>query len=573
MLWLPACFVNGHYVPVGVDSFYHARRILDTVADPGAFYEFDPRIHAPEGSWITWPWAYDLLVAWIVRALQRLSGTPDPMTILVYIPPTWTFVNAALLVGVGATLGLGLRWLALLGAAFALSPLTQMLHAVGVIDHHYVEYTFVLATALAGLRWLQVPDDWRRAALLGAVLGAAPAFHNGLFSLQIPVDATLLLLWLRGQMPPARSVAAFAVGLAALTLAAVLPSEPFRDGQFSMTTLSWFHLYVAVATCGGALALATFPRSRRNLAALALLAGIALIPGATEMVTGFRFLAARLVKLDNIAEAFNLYRSVTSLGLGIVNANYSAWWVLAPLVMAASAASIWRKDLAPHWQYGAVFALFGTVLMCFQARLHYFGTPALFIAPLLALRAIAVRPEGRAKLLAALGLTTLAAGYQPAWDQLRTPVPPAWQFDGMYDIYDRLVYPRLRAACARKPGVVLAANDDGHYIRFNTGCSVIANNFILTRQHEEKLLEAQHALSLGARELLDQYPYVDYVFLHQPSPDAGLAADLLYGDRPIPPEFRLIAAVVLTTDKGPGVLAKVFQIDRGGHPPDRGEKG
>jgi hypothetical protein len=53
MVWLPSSWIDGHYVPVGEDSFYHARRILDAIA--GNFYEFDPRIHAPEGGWLTWP--------------------------------------------------------------------------------------------------------------------------------------------------------------------------------------------------------------------------------------------------------------------------------------------------------------------------------------------------------------------------------------------------------------------------------------------------------------------------------------------------------------------------------------
>ena len=34
---------------------------------PGAFYEFDPKIHAPEGSLLTWPWGYDYAMAWLVR--------------------------------------------------------------------------------------------------------------------------------------------------------------------------------------------------------------------------------------------------------------------------------------------------------------------------------------------------------------------------------------------------------------------------------------------------------------------------------------------------------------------------
>ena len=36
-LYFYATYFHGEYVPLGNDGFYHARRILDTVADPSAF--------------------------------------------------------------------------------------------------------------------------------------------------------------------------------------------------------------------------------------------------------------------------------------------------------------------------------------------------------------------------------------------------------------------------------------------------------------------------------------------------------------------------------------------------------
>ena len=49
---------NSIAVPILNDPFYHAKRILDTTNDLFSFYQFDKQIHAPEGSWITWPWAF-----------------------------------------------------------------------------------------------------------------------------------------------------------------------------------------------------------------------------------------------------------------------------------------------------------------------------------------------------------------------------------------------------------------------------------------------------------------------------------------------------------------------------------
>ena len=78
---------NGEYVPVGPDSFYHARRILDTVADFSSFFQFDTFTHLPEGNLVTWPWAYDFTMSLIVRAVLALHLSDNPLAILVHLPP------------------------------------------------------------------------------------------------------------------------------------------------------------------------------------------------------------------------------------------------------------------------------------------------------------------------------------------------------------------------------------------------------------------------------------------------------------------------------------------------------
>src|SRR5687767_4288559 len=82
----PAAHFSDEYLPFGNDAFYHARRILDTVADPSAFYEFDPKIHAPEGSVLTWPWGYDYAMAMLVKAGELLGIPAPPLLILIWLP-------------------------------------------------------------------------------------------------------------------------------------------------------------------------------------------------------------------------------------------------------------------------------------------------------------------------------------------------------------------------------------------------------------------------------------------------------------------------------------------------------
>jgi hypothetical protein len=81
-LMYPAAHLGSEYLPVGNDSFYHARRIIDTAADPGAFYQFDARIHAPEGSLLTWPWGYDYAMGWHQRLAYEKGYTGPPMGFL-----------------------------------------------------------------------------------------------------------------------------------------------------------------------------------------------------------------------------------------------------------------------------------------------------------------------------------------------------------------------------------------------------------------------------------------------------------------------------------------------------------
>ena len=52
-----------------------------------------------------------------------------------------------------------------------------------------------------------------------------------------------------------------------------------------------------------------------------------------------------------------------------------------------------------------------------------------------------------------------------------------------------------------KRGYRYALLDSGHYIRYYTECSVMADNFLLTAQHMQKVDEAQRLFSLPAAEL------------------------------------------------------------------------
>jgi len=571
---LSAAVVGGVYIPADPDSFYHAHRILDSLDAPWRLYQFDPMIHAPEGSWITWPWAYDTIMATIAHVAVHDFGVRQPLSVLAFVAPLWTFVDAAMLLVITRRLELSLPVRCIALACYACLPLTQLLHRVGMIGHHFVEFSFVLATLMTGLGWFRDMGNVRRAAALGVVLGMAPAFHNGDFILQLPVLATLMMRWLLGLPPAPRATWAFAASLWVATLVMLLPSEPFRRFMFSFTEQSWFHLYVA--TCTAALA-CLFARLRRAPGAAAILAAVAaamLAAIVPQAIRGGDFITGRLVDLGGVAEVAGVAQHAMAGDFAHLSATYSALLWIMPLAIGIWLWLLWRGPIDDAQLFFAVTVLFGATLMMFQFRLEYFGSFALYL-PLCLLIERAVRHwrESRTIILAAAaGL--IAAAYVPAASALRAPyLPGTWPAYALY----RDIYPPMAASCAKAPGVVLADNDDGHYITFHTRCAVIADNFIITRQHEEKILLVHHLLSSSLDQALEEAPYIRYIYVRRDPfrpwcgkgcrQYAGLQEQLLFEDTPRPDRLRLVGEVNYQGEH----LARVFEVSPQAREPAAGQ--
>jgi asparagine N-glycosylation enzyme membrane subunit Stt3 len=507
----PAAHLGDEYVPYANDSFYHARRILDTVEDPASFYQFDTRIHAPEGSLLTWPWAYDYAMAWLVRAGLALGVSDSPIGILIWLPVLAVFVSMGLMLLLARRLGLAAPYIVIAGLAAALSPLTQYLHSVGQIDHHYAEYIFVLATLTCGLRWLQRPDDGRAAIIVGAVLGAAPGINNGLFILQLPVLATLLVLWLQNIRMPMRTALRFAGGLLVTTLAIVIPSLPFRLGLFEYYTLSAYHLYVAACTAAVVITVAGVERNTRNIAVLVGAGIVLLLPLAHQIVMARGFLAGMTQRLDAIMEMRPLPPMLlTSAGRASLARMYSLLVFLVPATTIYCAWRGWRERATPRLLFW-IGCLFGLTLMLTQVRLQYFGSFAIYLPLLLLAEACSVRWEHRHKLVVlSTALLFLLAYWMPVRHTLIAPLPIGGDptFRAMRPILED-----LRKACAEDPGIVLADNDAGHLIRYYTECSVIANNFLLTPQHEQKVRQIDYLTSVPANAFPGAAPFVRYILV------------------------------------------------------------
>ena len=383
LAWLPAVFVNGEVLLTGHDSFYHGRRILDAVPAPHALLQFDPRIEAPDGAWVPWPWGYDMAMAAIARTVTELTPISDPLRVLVYVPPLWAFVNAALVLCVARTLGLGFALCCVALLCFAFSPLSQAIHGAGRIDHHFAEQTAVLAALLVGLRWTARTASLGRAVALGCVLGFSTAVHNGLFLLHLPLLAALGREWMaRRTVIDAGStnadspkVWALAIALLGSQVLCALPSAPFRHGFFAYELLSWFHVYVAFCTAT-MLVLLSYTRPNAQSALTLGLVVVALIsPIVGELRAGLGFVAVDLDELKAMPEARSL--------VDVLMAGPTGWWSEAeeysalvwfvPVIGIACALHFARHAGLNDYYFNA-FVLFGLAMLVAQHRFHPYGS-------------------------------------------------------------------------------------------------------------------------------------------------------------------------------------------------------
>ena len=569
MLVIDSAFFEGEYIPMGNDSFYHARRMLDTAFGDRGFYQFDERTHVPDGSWIPWPWAYDYLMGQAAVLAQWLRPSTDPLGFLSYVPVVWIAINAALFLAAAGQAGLTLAYRATAMLAFALAPFVQLMHMVGKVDHHFIEFTFVLLVTWLGLRWFSRKQSRASAIGLGLALGLAPGFHNGLFILQIPVLVGVGLLWLRGEQLPRRDLHALALSLVAASVVIVLPSEPFRQGLFEFGLLSWFHLYAAACT---SVVLVFVGWQRYDEKSLLILGGICLllaIPLLGQINHGAAFLSRDISILDGVLEAMSPYTLFFhEFGVLRTVAHYSWLLLLAPVLLVYYLWCASRRS-SPRDLFFAVMAVFGLALMLVQFRFNYFGLFSLIAGSLLVAQRVADKFRWHGGLVVAGLLAGVLIAYQPP---LRHHLFAVYAL-GAAPMYERArpLFLNLAERCEQQPGVVLANANDGNYLLFHTECSVISNNFRLTSEDERKIDQIETMMRLSPEALREYQPDVKYLLLRtndfiverdgklEIDRSSPLARVLLSSSEP-PDGFELIQTILLERDGRSEIYAKAFAV-------------
>jgi len=252
--------------------------------------------------------------------------------------------------------------------------------------------------------------------------------------------------------------------------------------------------------------------------------------------------------------------------------------VVLPLTLALCLWRAWRARAAAELHFW-VAALAGIAMLASQVRLQYFGSFALYL-PWLLLLSEWSRARPRFALLSSGACALLLfALYFPAMKSL-VFARQILAGDPNYAVTRPLYQPMARE-CARHPGLMLANPYDGHYIRFHSDCSVIANNFLVTAQDVAKTLEEQRLLRLPARALAAAAPQVEYVYVRNDTmfftspngmlmfapgeypedPNYPLVRELLDAHLDaLPPGFRMIFE--MTPKPGDPPFARLFVIER-----------
>jgi asparagine N-glycosylation enzyme membrane subunit Stt3 len=569
LLVIDSAFFEGEYIPMGNDSFYHARRMLDTAIGDRGFYQFDERTHVPDGSWVPWPWAYDYLMGQAAWIAQWLRPATDPLGFLSYVPVIWLAVNAALFLAAAGQAGLTLTYRATAMLAFALAPFVQLMHMVGKVDHHFVEFTFVLLVTWLGLRWFSAKQSRASAIGLGLALGLAPGFHNGLFILQIPVLLSVGLLWLRGERLARRDLHALALTLVAATVVIVLPSGPFRQGLFEFGLLSWFHLYAAACTSVVLVFIGWRTYDKRSLLTLVGVCLALALPLLGQLTLGAAFLSTDISILTGVLEAMSPYTLFFhEFGPMRTVAHYSWLLLLAPVLLVYYLWSASQRS-SPRDLFFAVMAVFGLAFLLAQFRFNYFGLFSLIVGSLLVAQRVADKLRWHGGLVIVGLLAGVLIAYQPP---LRQHLFAVYAL-GAAPMYERArpLFLDLAERCEQEPGVVLANANDGNYLLFHTECSVISNNFRLTSEDERKIAQIETMMRLSPDALREYQPDVKYLLLRtndfiierdgrlEIDRSLPLARVLLSSSEP-PDGFELIQTILLERSGEPEIYAKAFAV-------------
>lgn len=555
--WRSETFSAAGRVPIGYDAFFHARLALQWAS--GHPVAFDTSIHAPEGSWLVWPWAWDAALGAAVWTSRHLGL--DSLELAMALPVLVGVVNLLLVARLLSRLGLNSAWCALAALGVGLAPTFVQNHAFGAIDHHAAELSFVLLTLNLAAD-LHRDATARRAGALGALLGFSHALHPGLFVWHLPLAFAFGTSWLTGRAVPPNIAVACAVGIAVGLAAAVLPADSVHAGLFQFDVFSLFHVYVSLITAGGLVAIARIaPRPSAKLI-VACVAAVAALPLLIEARDGLRWLSGDLEFFNHLVETASPMEFVASRGIGPALRFYGpavlfgtialGWWIVSQRLAARGGLMV-----------TAMFVLI-VLLGASQVRYAYLWVPAAWMAAIAGLECVHRHVSRPLRALAWSGLVVA----------LLVPLPMTLSKPGIGG--DRLFassqafWPQLGQICATGSPVLLAEPVFGHFINYFSACRTVANNFVSNSLHESKIREAYALLGGPPEQIAQAAPFVGLVLVRAGPigidtagcTDRSLNTRLICDDET--PGFRRLVEVRATLKDGSSRrLLGLFAVERG----------
>ncbi len=510
-VWEGATLFNGLYLPVSHDSFYHAARVLDAIEhDRSIVFQFDPMMHAPEGGWVNWPWAYDSLLVLFVRVGQIIWSDWSVSKLLAHTPLIWVTINTTLIVLLTRLIGLSLPLRIAVLIAFVFNPLTQWAHGFGVIDHHQAEQALMLGATCAWIAWLRQPERGLIGFFAGFVPGIASAFHASLFLLFGAIGLSVFILWCRNLVPSVESTKFVLLGALAGITIAILPAETVWEGQVTHYLLSWFHFFVVAS-----FSLFIFLASKISFSWRVLLILLPLIAAmgffsAPILIEGTSYIAGTGELISQVSESKSgLYEWLSgNISSWFIATQFTGWVWLAPASLAVTLLAlpiVKDKTLIGFLS----FSFLGLVLLHGQYRFAVFGTAFMVITPLIcysiALRSMNPRLAWTAPLLA-------MAMVLPSIGVLLSE--PPLSLDGNYALLHS-AYRSAEEICSSEPGIILAHPMDGHHLRYETDCAVVANMFLVDELSQFKVFQSFELLSEVAEgeSLATVAPWLEYILV------------------------------------------------------------
>lgn len=511
LAWRSQTFSESGRIPLGHDAVFHAVRALEMAQ--GHWHAYTTRIHAPEGSWLVWPWAWDGLLA----ALSRISQALDWHTLeLPMVAPVLLGVfNLALIAwlvraligdrGAGSGISLGnMRFDLLAVIAVGLSPSFVQNHAFGAIDHHAAELSVLLTVLVLFVRMHTAPAV-NAALALGLVLGFSHAIHPGLFIWHLPLALASALLWLQGRLWPGNQLLALAAGLLLGLLVAMAPATSVHAGLFRFDVFSGFHVMVTLWTAIALLAMRAYRASPGSIAVLLVCGIAAAMPLLLEVRAGMRFVSGDFEFYRHLAETMSILAYMHAYGPGAVSRYYGPVLVFGGLALIAVLARG-----AARAQVGLAVLITVPMILWLglsQVRYAYFLIPILWIALICGLAQLLPRCGGPVRL--ALAVTVLLSVLVALPMQLSKPSIGA---DALF-ASSQGFWQHIGAHCEEGQPIVLAEPVFGHYINYFSECRTVASNFISNSHHEQKVQQVYAALAAPPQQFRDLAPFADMVLV------------------------------------------------------------